>query len=173
MRAAARFALCEIHLAVKVLLPMKLVIRGFLAVNLVRSVRVGPSSQVGVSPIRALLDLRACLGPARLWFRHQGERIIGFGFGRDFPAADMEAAASLAAVDDQPMPLAALAGCLVPELPRHAVALGGATISVKDLAAGGISARKNPTRFRHGSQPPVLMSQARWCWNRFKGKDID
>ena len=88
MRAAARFALCEIHLAVKVLLPMKLVIRGFLAVNLVRSVRVGPSSQVGGSPIRALLDFRARLGPARLWFRHQGERVMRFGFGRDLPAAD-------------------------------------------------------------------------------------
>ena len=117
---------------------MKLVIEGFLAVNLVRSVRVGPSSPVGVSPIRALLDLRGCLGPARLWFRHQGERTIGFGFGCDLPAADMKAAASLAAVDDQPMAFATVAGCLVPQFPRQAVALGGATISVKDLAAGGI-----------------------------------
>jgi hypothetical protein len=114
MRAGARFTWCLSYLVAAVLLPMELVIRGFLDVDLVPSVSVGPWFQVRVSPICALLDLRARLGPAWLRLRHQGERIIGFGFGRDLPAADMETAAPLAAVDDQPMPLAALAGCLLP-----------------------------------------------------------
>src|SRR5437764_702904 len=89
MQAGARFALRWNLLAATVLLPMKLVIRCFLDVHLVPSVRVGPGFQVTVSPIRVLLEFRARLGPARPWFRQQGERIIGFGFGRDLPATDM------------------------------------------------------------------------------------
>src|SRR4051794_27992739 len=112
MRAGARFTWCWNYLVAAVLLPIKRGVRGFL--DLVPSVNVSPWFQVRASPVRALLDLRARLGPARLRLRHQGERIIGFWFRRNLPAADMETAAPCAAVDDQPMPLAALAGCLLP-----------------------------------------------------------
>ena len=61
----------------------------------------------------------------------------------DAPLADVEASTSLAAVDRQLIARTSAAGRSIPEFQGDAVPISGSAVAVEDLAASGISARKN------------------------------
>lgn len=74
----------------------------------------------------------------------------------------MKAAASFAVNDNESAIFSATASGSVPDFQGDTVLLGGATIAVKNLAAGGIAASKNQGLHCHFNQPSHPIKKRRF-----------